>query len=104
GFYGSEQISKAAAVRFDQDDVCARCQGVSPFHIQRFFEFPVFRRVYARQSGGASRLRHDRKAGRWSNSEGRVERLKIGLDIGVVEGIDDRDRLAGTERSTRKRD
>ena len=91
---GGEQVGVIGGAGLDQHDGRPGRHGVRPLHVERLLELPTARRI-----GWPDRLVPPVSLTRMTVVAGRpnwaVEGVQIGLDVRVVVGIDDGDRLAG---------
>ncbi len=87
-----QQVGVARRLGLDQHDLRPRRHRVGPLDVERLLELPSARRVGPRQ-GGAGALA-DPRDGDDGQIELGVERVQVGLDVRIVVGVDDRDRLA----------
>ena len=89
---GGEQVGIAVGAGLDQHDARRGRHGVRPLHVERLLELPTARRIAGRITRPAGLV--DPRDRRGGQPELGIERVQIGLDVRVVVGIDDGDRLA----------
>ena len=111
GGHAGHQVGKRLAVGLDQDDLGTGGDGMSPFDVERFLDFPVVGAGPVRVGRGQGRglavliehrqerrrrpvLAVERRSGVGQPELG-VERVEGLVDARVVVGIDDGDGLAG---------
>ena len=89
---GGEQVAITGGAGLDQHDARPGRHGVRPLHVERLLELPTARRIAGRITRPAGLV--DPRDRRGGQPELGVECVQIGLDVRVVVGIDDGDRLA----------
>ena len=72
--------------------LAARCDGMSPFDIQRLFHLPIAGRI--RRCRRCTTRLTDHAEVRVGEAKLRVERFQVAADVGIVVGIDNYDGLA----------
>ena len=87
-----EQVAIAVGAGLDQHDARPGSHRVRPLHVERLLELPTARRIAGRITRPAGLV--DPRDRRGGQPELGIERVQIGLDVRVVVGIDDGDRLA----------
>ena len=100
---GGQQIAEAGRVRFDQQNLGARRDGVRPLDVEADLERPPRVNTRIRRTTGLVDLREATiPSGAGGKPVLAAEAAQVALSGRIIIGVDDRDRLPGTGRRVRR--